>query len=60
MKVKIECTPDQAILMINAVDLLPRLFSIKEQIRRDLKDKNFDLIYESIADIEEILNKLNV
>ena len=60
MKVKIECKPNEAILMLNAAAVLPQLHSIKERIRRDLKDDNIDLIYESIADIEEILNKLGL
>jgi hypothetical protein len=58
MKVQIECDEKEAILMLTAMDLLPRLHTIKERIRRCLKDDTTDLIYECLADIEELLVNL--
>jgi hypothetical protein len=58
MKVNIECDEKEAILMLSAIDLLPRLHTIKERIRRCLKDDTPDLIYECVADIEELLVNL--
>jgi hypothetical protein len=40
------------------MDLLPRLHTIKERIRRCLKDDTTDLIYECLADIDELLVNL--
>jgi hypothetical protein len=44
--------------MLPAMDLLPRLHTIKERIRRCLKDDTPDLIYECVADIDELLVNL--
>jgi hypothetical protein len=58
MKVNIECDEKEAILMLSTIDLLPRLHTIKERIRRCLKDDTPDLIYECVADIDELLVNL--
>ena len=59
MRITIECDEVEAIQMLKSVEVVTNIHSIKERIRRCMKDNTIDLIYECIADLEFELDKVN-
>jgi len=59
MGITIKCDENEAMAMLKAVEVVLNIHSIKERMRRCIKDDNIHLLSECIADLEFELEKVN-